>query len=430
MTADMRGTKQTFCTTCGAAYPLTARFCGVDGTELRVEVPAPAAAPAPAQSGEKACPRCKTKFPGYAKFCPTDATRLVESHAAEVANIGPSNVVSAGPSGGPSQRGNAAALGEAVANSNSSSVTQASAVPVQNSDDSWFANRAQVTDEVIGKVFAGKYKIESLLGEGGMARVYKATHLEIEKPVVIKLMHSHLPSKGTAVKRFELEIKVTAKLNHPNLVSVFDGGVMNGNPYLVMEYIRGESLREFISNRGQLPFNQCIAIASQICAGLQEAHNEGVVHRDLKPENIMLRVQSDRPDWVKVVDFGIAHLKQGGHKLTATGVAVGTVDYMSPEYLSDKPIDHRADIYALGVMLYELLTGRCPFESEVPEAVLAKHLWTNPTPPSNLRRDMTPGCALDLIVEKALEKEPADRFQSTTEMRRALQEAMSNPAGA
>jgi serine/threonine-protein kinase len=390
MRADMQERKGTTCTTCGAAYPPGAKFCGADGTVLTVMTGA--VNPMEMTMG-KFCPACRMSYPMYAQFCPSDASRLIVMNNGETA---------------------------AVENKLSSAGTS-------------FEFPDEADNTIVGKIFAGKYRIESLLGEGGMARVYKATHQTIDKPVVIKLMHPHLSAreKETSLKRFELEIKVSAKLNHPNLVSVYDGGVLNNRPYLVMEYIRGQSLREYSTSRGALKIDDAIKIVSQICAGLQEAHNEGIVHRDLKPENIMLREQADRPDWVKIVDFGIAHLKQGGgHKLTATGVAIGTVDYMSPEYLSDKPIDQRADVYAVGVILFELLTGKCPFESESCEAVMAKHLWTTPMPPSSMRNDMSAGCALDRIVEKALEKDPADRFQSTGDMRKALQDAKANnPAG-
>jgi eukaryotic-like serine/threonine-protein kinase len=399
MRTDMQESNRIFCTTCGAAYPPGAKFCGADGTPLQngnrtgaqmMGTGAQSIMGNPSQViAGKQCPVCRKMFPMYAQFCGDDAVRLV------VAGTSPTD--------------------------------QSSTLPASS-----FEFPDEKDNTIVGKIFAGKYKIESLLGEGGMARVYKATHTTIDKPVVIKLMHPHLSprEKETSLKRFLLEIKVSAKLNHPNLVVVHDGGVINDRPYLVMEYIKGQSLRQYSTRLGALPFDQAINIVAQACDGLAEAHNEGIIHRDLKPENIMLREQADRPDWVKIVDFGIAHLKAGESKLTATGVAIGTVDYMSPEYLSDKPIDGRADIYAVGVILFELLTGQCPFESESTEAVMAKHLWTTPMPPSSLRKDMTPGCPLDQIVEKALEKEPAARYQTTTEMRDALLKARaSKPAG-
>jgi len=393
--AGTKDNRTIVCTTCGATYATSAKFCGADGTSLHDAVHATASVPIDRKPA-KICNTCSETFPLYAQYCPEDATKL--------SPLSSSSGVS--PSAAPKPSVNAY---------------------LDNSAESVLAINED--DALIGKSFAGKYRIDSLLGEGGMAKVYLATHLEIEKPVVIKLMHTNLSSKEkeTSYKRFEQEIKVTARLNHPNLVSVFDGGAINSRPYLVMEYIKGDSLRSYIATWGALDLRDAINIVSQACAGLNEAHGQGIVHRDLKPENIMLREQSDRPDWVKIVDFGIAHLKQGGSKLTATGIAVGTVDYMSPEYLQDKPIDHRADVYALGIMLFELITGQCPFEGESCESVLAKHLFSRPMPPSSFRKDMEPGCKIDMIVERALEKDPSERFQSTLDMRKALIAAMQNP---
>jgi serine/threonine protein kinase len=380
------------CTTCGATYTARAKVCGADGTSLQDRTNATGAVRID-RTPAKVCNTCSKTFPRYAQFCPSDATKLELMNATKASRTG---------------------------------------IPADFDQSVESVLNADNDDLLIGKTFANKYRIETLLGEGGMAKVYLATHLSLEKLVVIKLMNNNLSTKEreTSYKRFAQEIKVTARLNHPNLVSVFDDGEISSRPYLVMEYIKGDSLRSYISRCGALDMKEAINIVSQVCAGLHEAHSQGIVHRDLKPENIMLREQSDRPDWVKIVDFGIAHLKQGGHKLTATGIAVGTVDYMSPEYLQDKPIDQRADIYALGIMLFELLTGRCPFEGESCEAVLAKHLFSRAMPPSSFRKDMQAGCQLDIIIERALEKDPNERFQSTMEMRKALQAALASDPGA
>lgn len=398
----MQEKRGTFCTMCGGAYPPGARFCGVDGTALVSSAGSTATQNNTPLSvaAAKVCPVCKTDYPMYAQFCRVDGGRLVVASTLSQ----PTGALSTYNAGG----------------GTSTSAREEFVFPDEKDNT------------IVGKIFAGKYHIESLLGEGGMARVYKATHQDIGKPVVIKLMHPHLSprEKETGLKRFMLEIEVSAKLNHPNLVSVYDGGIINSRPYLVMEYIKGQSLRQYSARHGALPYDEAVNIVMQMCAGLQEAHAEGIIHRDLKPENVMLREQADRPDWVKIVDFGIAHLKAAGPKLTATGVAIGTVDYMSPEYLSDQPIDGRADVYAVGIILFELLTGKCPFESESCEAVMAKHLWTTAMPPSSLRKDMKPGCFLDQIVEKALAKEPINRFQSAADMQRALADARHNkPAG-
>jgi serine/threonine-protein kinase len=374
------------CPTCGIKYSLAAKFCGQDGTPLN---PREREAAVKAAVG-KECPVCREIYPPYALYCPHHAKKLLDVNDPSVAPAS-------------SARSDGDLAGSAKTNV-----------------------VARQDDNVIGSTIGGKYRVESLIGEGGMAQVFKATHLDIEKPVVIKIMHANLPGMKNAYKRFERERTLTAKLDHPNIVSVFDGGQLDGKrPYIVMEYIEGDSLRSLLGEgKSNVPIELAISVLIQMCSGLQVAHKAGIVHRDLKPENIMLRSDSDRPDWVKIVDFGIAHLKEGGQKLTATGVAVGTVDYMSPEYLSDKPIDHRADIYAMGIILFELITGRCPFESESPEAVMAKHLWTPPSPPSRLRQDIKPGGILDAIVLKALAKEPSERYATANDMKKDLLKAL------
>jgi len=421
------GNRTIVCPTCGLRYPASTKFCGQDGTILG----GTAGQNTGSFEGPKHCPSCRAVYPAYAQFCPADATRLqstVSAPAANQANPRPQTAV---------QDTAAPAASETSAKSPEDQTRHVSREQIPESNDSEEGSgesQAYLENQVIGKTIAGKYKVESLLGEGGMAQVFRATHLGLDRPVVIKLMHSSMPSMDTAMKRFEQECKVTAKLDHPNVVSVFDVGTLEGRrPFLVMEFIQGESLRDYLDREGSMSVKDASTVMMQVCSGLAEAHSQGIVHRDLKPENIMLRERSDRPDWVKIVDFGIAHLKQGGQRLTRTGIAIGTVDYMSPEYLSDKPIDNRSDIYALGVILYEILAGRCPFVAETAEAVMAKHLWGTPMPLSHFRPDLGAGCLFDQVAEKALQKEPSDRFQSVSDMRddlmRALKEFESLSSG-
>lgn len=366
----------------------------------------------------KQCPNCRNVYPNYAQFCPTDATRLVILGASMENGVGT-------PTPNPSAEMRAT-RGAPSPQPPQPHQPQQPAVVSQHSPAKSDSQEFQVDplqsleSQLIGRTIAGKYRVDSLLGEGGMAQVFKSTHLGLDRPVVIKIMHSGLPSMDTAMKRFEQECKVTARIDHPNVVSVFDVGALDRRPYLVMEFIQGESLRDYLDREVSMEVPDAATVMIQVCSGLHEAHQQGIVHRDLKPENIMLRERSDRPDWVKIVDFGIAHLKQGGQRLTRTGIAIGTVDYMSPEYLSDKPIDHRADIYALGVILYELIAGRCPFVAETAEAIMAKHLWGTPMPLSHYRPDLEAGCMFDQIAEKSLHKEPAERYQSVIEMRNDL----------
>jgi serine/threonine-protein kinase len=372
-------------------------------------------------SVEKFCPRCRASYPQYAQFCPQCAVRLVGTLETNV----PGGVTGAAFTNAPavSQAYSAQPQQHSQFNQQPQHFQQPAPAPTEQRSG---ADEVLGSDaNYVGKVIAGKYRIDSFLGEGGMARVFRATHMQIEKPVVIKLMFDQGSAMKNAAKRFEQEIKLTARLNHPNLVNVFDGGLLDGQrPFLVMEYIEGHSLRERLTRQGVMSFRDAATVIIQACSGLQEAHQQGIIHRDLKPENIMLREKADRPDWVKVLDFGIAHLKAGGQKLTATGIALGTVDYMSPEYLSDKPIDQRADIYALGVIFYELLTGICPLQGDTIEATMAKHLFASPQPPSLARKELKPGCAFDKIVEKSLEKDPKDRYQTALDMKADLEKSI------
>lgn len=394
------------CPYCGLGYAPGAKFCGDCGITLTENVKG-----RKETSGQKKlCPACGRSLPLYAHFCPEDGERVVL--------VDESNTVVADAV---TNAGRMTAASDVL-------ITRSEQTRWHNTDNTSLAGRDEALinqESLIGKIIGDKYRIDTLLGEGGMAQVFRATHLSLERPVVIKLMHGSLPSMDTALKRFELESKVTAKLDHPNIVSVFDVGLISGKrPYIVMEYIEGESLRDKLEREGAMEPEQAARALIQICLGLQEAHGQGIVHRDLKPENIMLRERADRPDWVKIVDFGIAHLKQGGQRLTKTGIAIGTVDYMSPEYLGDKPIDHRADIYALGVILYELICDRCPFQAETAEAVMAKHLWSVPNPISHYRPDLLPNGPFDRIGLKTLEKEPEARYQSVADLRYDLEIAL------
>lgn len=267
----------------------------------------------------------------------------------------------------------------------------------------------------------GKYRLEQPIGRGGMAQVWLATDLKIAREVVIKLMHKHLAGEEESMKRFEHECRLMAQIKHPNVVTIYDAGCYrNWLPYLVMEYIKGESLRDLIDERGPAPIKAAVAITTQICAGLQDAHDAGIVHRDLKPENIMIQDRSYRQDAVKIADFGIARLLGSKERITRDGMVIGTIEYISPEQLEDAEIDGRTDLYALGVMLFEILTGEMPFNAKTVEGMMMQHLLSKPELPSSKREDIAPGSDLDQIVEKCLQKKARNRFQSADELREAL----------
>jgi len=446
----MKGSGQTekrrVCASCKRALPQGAKFCGFDGT--RVDD----ASEAKANGNEqRQCTKCGKTFPSYAQFCPHDATKLVDMKPSSVAAEPPvpskPSPFAAPPGFAPPQPAQTASQPGPAAGSFAEPADPVDLTDTAPPIDEELARSgdfgkeprkptqmAEIFEEdnqglfhnLIGKKIEGKYEVQSILGEGGMAIVYKAYHTKMERLVVIKVMQGWLLSNKNAVERFERESKTTAKLAHPNIVTVFDYGVLNGKePYLVMEYIKGESLGDKIARQGALPFATAAGIIIQICRGLQEAHSVGIIHRDLKPDNILLQDRSDRPDWVKIVDFGISHLVQGAKRLTKTGKMVGTPEYIAPEQLKDKPLDIRTDLYALGIILYETLTGRVPFEGESAEGILMKHLLEPPPPLSLHNDDFAEGTPFDAIISKALRKEPDERYQTATEFRLDVEEALN-----
>lgn len=283
------------------------------------------------------------------------------------------------------------------------------------------------TDQMIGKTIAGRYEILQKLGEGGMGVVYKAMQTSVERIVALKILHPHMTVNEEAVKRFQREAKTTSKLRHINSIHIYDFGVEDNLSYLVMEYIEGESLDDVIRKSGPLDVPHFANIVRQVCYALAEAHDLGIVHRDLKPSNIYLSRKRDGAEEVKVLDFGIAKVvgeQQGMTRLTQTGMIIGTPQYMSPEQVEGMPLDHRSDIYSLGIIMYELLTGETPFQADTPFQLLMKHVKEKPVPPRKFRPNRAIPEAVEKIVLKALEKDPAKRFQSINELRESLEAAV------
>jgi serine/threonine protein kinase len=257
----------------------------------------------------------------------------------------------------------------------------------------------------LGLALADRYRIERELGAGGMATVYLAHDLKHDRKVALKVLHPDLAAT-IGVDRFLSEIKVTANLQHPNILGLFDSGVADGQAYYVMPYVDGESLRDRLARETQLPVADTLSIATGIAAALEYAHARGVIHRDIKPENILL--QSGQPI---VADFGIALAVQqaGGQRLTQTGMSLGTPQYMSPEQaMGDRTLDARTDIYALGAITYEMLAGEAPFTGPNTQAIVARVLTEKPRPLSQLRE--TVPAQVEAAVHRALQKLPADRF--------------------
>jgi eukaryotic-like serine/threonine-protein kinase len=265
-----------------------------------------------------------------------------------------------------------------------------------------------VSDSLIDTLFDGRYRIQRKLGAGGMADVYLAEDQELGRRVAIKILNSRHGNDDQFIERFRREAKNAAALNHPNIVSIYDRGEAEDTYYIAMEFLDGRTLKELIIGRGAAPVNVAIEYARQILSALRFAHRHGIVHRDIKPHNVLV----DGEGRVKVTDFGIA--RAGTSQMTETGSIVGTAQYLSPEQARGGEVDPRSDLYSLGIVLYELLTGKTPFEGETPVEIAMKHLSTAPQPPSKLRPDIPP--ELDMVVLRALAKNPEDRYQSADEM--------------
>jgi serine/threonine protein kinase len=272
-------------------------------------------------------------------------------------------------------------------------------------------------DSRIGRVLDGRYRLLEQVGAGGMGVVYLAEHVRLGKQVAVKFLHKSSARVTQKRRRFTREANAMSRLAHPNLVSVIDHGAANGVPYLVMEYQAGRSLRKEI-DRGRIEPARAVAIARQLLAGLGSAHARGVIHRDLKPENVLL-VGEPGDEYVKLVDFGIAKLVHGdASDLTIAGQVPGTPPYMSPEQARLRPIDERADLYAAGIVLYEMVTGRRPFDASNGLVVMQMHVEQRPAPPRRLAPAISD--QLEDVILRALEKKRERRWQGAGDFARAL----------
>jgi len=288
-------------------------------------------------------------------------------------------------------------------------------------------------DPLVGRVLAGRYRIDEVIGRGGMGVVYRVEHVRMGKLMAVKLLHGELARDREVVRRFHREAEAVSKLDHPHTVQVFDFGESDGMTWLVMELLSGRDLGALLTSDGSVDFTRAARIVWQIASSVQQAHDRGIVHRDLKPENVRILSDRSEPDFVKVMDFGLAKLRdteeQKRASITRDGFLVGTPYYMAPEHIRGEPVDERSDVYALGAMFYKMITGVPPFWASTPVAVLTKHLADEPIPPSrkSARRDLPPDA--DRIVLKALAKNPADRQQSMNELRDELAAYLGETTG-
>lgn len=262
-------------------------------------------------------------------------------------------------------------------------------------------------DPLIGTVVDQRYEVQAVLGEGGMGTVYRVKHKALERPLAMKALRSDLSKDADLPARFILEAKAAAAVEHPNVVQITDFGTLpTGQPYFVMELLEGDALSLLIRELVRLPQSRAVAVAIHVAEALAAAHTAGVVHRDLKPDNVNVR-RVGHHDVVKVLDFGLAKIA-GTSRLTRAGMVFGTPHYMSPEQAAGEPSDHRVDIYALGVMLFEMLTGRVPFEAETFTGVLAMHMYMEPPSPSAIVG--VPLGGVEDVVLRCLAKKPAERY--------------------
>jgi tRNA A-37 threonylcarbamoyl transferase component Bud32 len=321
----------------------------------------------------KICPVCKNEYEGGEVFCPLDGARVVTHTQMESGDI--------------------------------------------------------PDDPLIGQML-DKYKVIRQIGEGGMGLVYEGIHTVIEKRVAIKLLRDDFSSRPEVVARFRQEAKSASRIGHEHIVDISDfGETVTGASYFIMEYLEGEDLANVLEREGVLAVQRAIAIVSQCCRALGAAHSKGIVHRDMKPENIFLVSRHDNADFVKIVDFGIAKMSdietpgEPGRKLTKTGMIFGTPEYMSPEQAAGKHLDHRVDVYAMGVILFECVTGRVPFVGDSFMGILTQHMFEDPPPLAEVNPHVECSAELEMVIYKALAKAPEDRYQDMPELLEALEAA-------
>ncbi|MCC7531490.1 MAG: serine/threonine protein kinase [Candidatus Melainabacteria bacterium] len=285
--------------------------------------------------------------------------------------------------------------------------------------------RGQDNDPLIGKSFAERYVIQSVLGLGGMSIVYKAQHKLMDRTVAIKMLHSNIKNDHTSLERFRMEAQAASSLSHQNIIAVYDFGVTDqGEAFFVMDYLSGETLQDLIERKGKVPYERALHIFKQICDGLGAAHKKSIVHRDLKPANVCLLKEDDGTELVKLVDFGIAKLLPASGKaqlsLTRTGEVFGSPIYMSPEQCQGLELDKRSDIYALGCLMYEALTGEPPLAGATFLETLNMHVSATPKSFAQMAPEAKIPAALEQLIFHCMAKKPEERPQNTEEIRDQL----------
>ena len=323
----------------------------------------------------KVCPVCKTVYEGGEVFCPVDAARLVT----------PSQIALDGP---------------------------------------------KSADALVGSTLDNRYAIKERIGEGGMGLVYRGVHTGIEKPVAIKVLRDDFSNRSEVVERFRQEAKSASRIGNEHIVDISDfGETPSGQCYFVMEFLEGEDLANVLAREGTIGMRRAVEIAIQCTEALGAAHSKGIVHRDMKPENVFVTKKHGK-DFIKIVDFGIAKMSDvetegaPGRKLTKTGMIFGTPEYMSPEQAAGKSLDHRVDVYAVGVILYEMLTGRVPFVGDTFMGILTQHMFEEPPTLREVNPSLSCSDEVEQVVYAAMSKDPEQRYPTMEVLREALSDAL------
>jgi serine/threonine protein kinase len=362
------------------------------------------------------CPSCQATYGNDAKFCPRDGTKL-ESMAQPSASPGtPPFIPPAAPAAPPASH---ARVFQPLGSENRATS--------QRGGPGAPAKKALDYSKLAGETLDSRYVVTRKIGEGGMSFVYLADDVLAKRPVAIKILSPSLSQDRTAMARLRREAELGGKLEHPNVCHIIRlGETLNGLVYVVMPFVEGELLCDVTNRAQQLPLALTARFIADIAAGLHVAHELGIVHRDLKPENIMISRNADGTERAIVMDFGLAKERQVSaeiKKLTATGIVLGTPEFMSPEQLRGKPLDPRTDVYSLGLMAYEMLTGKLPFPGRTQQEIMIARLKSAPTPIRAARPDLDFPAAVEKVLLRSMEREPADRFQSAPEFATALSDA-------
>jgi serine/threonine protein kinase len=368
----------------------------------------------------KICPNCRSAADAEAHFCGVCGTALP---AARVPPSGEHNYdqllgrMSGLPKVPPPHASPAAGVPVPMPASRSSPIALSPTSPLGREP------AAVSLDKLVGRTLNNRYIVKRKIGEGGFGAVFEGMQVATERPVALKMLHPQSVSDPTVVARFRREAEACSRLRSPHTVIIYDfDQTEDGVLYLAMELVRGRSLQDIQRALGTIPVDRCLGILDQVAEALGEAHDRGIVHRDMKPENIMVE-EREGQDFVKVLDFGIAKIVSGdsgkaGPALTAIGQTVGTLEFMSPEQLRGKSLDGRSDIYALGMVAYEMLTGELPFKkTKNATEIIQFHLQTPPPPPSSLKPESEIPPAVDELVQKMCAKSRDDRYANADQLR-------------